>query len=236
MLTVIPPTAYGRLGALLSALIVVCALISLTLHRDVYHHTPRPDFYSYYTNVSTVIVLVYFSIGAPLLYAKAPLRRFIPVVEFSIAMMIMLTHIVFHNLLFPALRKVVRDAEPSCDLSMLIVNNLFIHYLVPWLTFAYWLLCSPHKDVVTLPGTLVWLLVPLTYLYSVFRRARYGNIAGTDSPYPYPFLDAKQYGVKRVLLICLGLLALCILASLAVYAAVQLLYAYFGGGHALILI
>ena len=78
MLIVTPPALYGHLGALLSALIVVCACIGLTLHKDVYAHTPRRDFYCYYTNVSNLIVLLYFALIAPWLYARAALCRFIP--------------------------------------------------------------------------------------------------------------------------------------------------------------
>ena len=88
MLIVTPPAFYGHLGALLSALIVVCACIGLTLHKDVYAHTPRRDFYCYYTNVSNLIVLLYFALIAPWLYARAALRRFIPAAEFSVMMVI----------------------------------------------------------------------------------------------------------------------------------------------------
>ena len=44
MLVVIPSAPYGRLGALLSALIVVASLIGLTMHKDFYAGVRRRDF------------------------------------------------------------------------------------------------------------------------------------------------------------------------------------------------
>lgn len=236
MLIVTPSALYGRLGALLSALIVVCACIGLTLHRDVYAHTPRRDFYGYYTNVSNLIVLLYFALLAPWLYARAALHRFIPVAEFSVMMIILLTHLVFHNLLFPEIRRAARGMPRSRETAIMAADNAFIHYLVPWLTALYWLLCSPRKNALTLPGVLVWLAVPLLYLLRVFLRARRGNLAGTDSPYPYPFLDAQRLGAGRVAGICLTLLAACVLASVSLLLLVRLSFAQWGGGHALLLI
>ena len=236
MLIITPPALYGHLGALLSALIVVCACIGLTLHKDVYAHTPRSDFYWYYTNVSNLIVLLYFALIAPWLYARAALRRFIPAAEFSVMMVILLTHVVFHNLLFPDILRAARKTRRTRETDIMAADNLFIHYLVPWLTCLYWLLCSPDKDALTLPGALVWLAVPLIYLLCLFLRARRGNLAGTDSPYPYPFLDVQRLGAGRVARICLLLLALCVLVSLALLLAVRLSFARWGGGHALVLV
>lgn len=236
MLIVTPAALYGRLGALLSAFIVVCACIGLTLHRDVYAHIPRRDFYMYYTNVSNLIVLLYFALLSPWLYARAALRQFIPVAEFSVMMIILLTHLVFHNLLFPQIRRSMRGAPRNRETAIVFADNLFIHYLVPWLTALYWLLSSPGKDALGIAGALVWLIVPLAYLLCVFLRARRGALAGTDSAYPYPFLDAARHGARRVAMTCLLLLMLCIGASLALLLAVHLAFGAFGGGHALVLI
>ena len=236
MLIVTPAALYGRLGALLSALIIVCACIGLTLHRDVYAHTPRRDFYMYYTNVSNLIVLLYFALLSPWLYARAALRRFIPVAEFSVMMIILLTHLVFHNLLFPEIRRAARGMPRSRETAIMAADNAFIHYLVPWLTTLYWLLCAPQKDALTLPGALAWLAVPLLYLLRVFLRALRGNLAGTDSPYPYPFLDVRRLGATRVAGTCLTLLAACVLASVTLLLLVRLSFAQWGGGHALLLI
>ena len=235
MIVVIPPHLYGRIGAVLSALIIVLSAIGLTLHRDVYAHSVRRDFYCYYTNLSNLLVLVYFAAAAPFLYAmESPL---IPIIEFSVAMSIALTHIVFHFILLPALRHAI-EAMPSCSQTRLLAaDNLLIHYIVPWLTILYWLLCSPRKDTLTLKNGLLWLLFPAFYAGAILLRARfYGNLAGTDSPYPYPFMDVHILGAKRVALTCLRLFILFSAVSCMLVGGIHLLADNIGVGHPLVLI
>lgn len=237
MLVVIPNAPYGRLGALLSALIVVSAMIGLTMHKDFYAGIRRRDFYAYYTNLSNLLVLLYFAFAAPLLYAKARLRPLIPHVEFGLMMGILLTHSVFHLLLLPGVLGQVRRMARTREYFILLSDNLIIHYLVPWLVILYWLLCSPDKAALGPSDAACWLAVPLLYLGAVLLRARLcGDIAGTDSPYPYPFLDVRSRGAARVALTCLLLLALCLFAGLGIIVALRAALALFGSGHALVLI
>ena len=91
-----PNALYGRVGAVLSALIVVSCFIGFTLHHDVYASIPRRDFFWYYTNLSNLLVVVYFSFAAPFFYARSAFGRFVPFAEFSVTMAIMLTHLIFH--------------------------------------------------------------------------------------------------------------------------------------------
>ena len=104
MLMITPQSLYGSVGTTLSALIVVACLIGFTLHSDVFSGTPRKDFFWYYTNLSNLLVAFYFSCAAPVLYARSALRRFIPFAEFSVTMSILLTHAVFHLVIFPGVR------------------------------------------------------------------------------------------------------------------------------------
>ena len=71
MLAFVPDYPYGRPGAVLSALIVVFSLIGLTMHRDFYAGKRRRGFFCFYTNLSNLIVLIYFALIAPRLYACA---------------------------------------------------------------------------------------------------------------------------------------------------------------------
>ena len=237
MIIVTPPTLYGRLGAILSALIIACGFIGLTIHKDVYDHRARRDFYCYYTNLSNLVVLLYFAFAAPLFYARSALRRYIPLVEFSVAMCILLTHLVFHFVLFPFVRRQGMQAAASRETSILAWASLFTHYVVPLLTIAYWVLCAPLKQTLTLREAPVWTVLPLVYVCWIFSHAGHrGPISGTSSPYPYPFLDVKALGAGRAALNCLALYALCTLVSCGVVLVIQALYALFGGGHALLLI
>lgn len=237
MVVVIPDEPFGRLGAVLSALLAAFSLIGLTVHKDFYAGRRRKDFFSFYTNVSNLLVLLYFSLIAPRLYASARLRPLIPHAEFLLMMSIMLTFVVFHHILSPAIYREMRHAPLNREFAIVFTDNFIIHYLVPWLVLAYWLLCSPGKRALRPADALLWTLVPLLYLGYVFLRAALsGNIAGTDSPYPYPFLDIGRLGVRRVAAACALLYGVCAVAGLSVVALTRLSFAQFGGGHALILI
>lgn len=237
MLVVIPDEPFGRLGAILSALIAAASLIGLTVHKDFYAGRRRKDFFCYYTNVSNLLVLLYFALLAPRLYGSARLRAYIPHAEFSLMMSIMLTFMVFHHLLSPAIYREMRNAPRDRDFAIVFTDNFIIHYLVPWLVMLYWLLCSPGKRMLGLPDALLWTLVPLGYLGWVFLRAPLrGNIEGTDSPYPYPFLNVRRLGARRVTAVCTMLCGACAVAGLVIVRLTQLAFAHFGGGHAFVLI
>lgn len=237
MLAVLPSAAYGRLGAPLSALIVVFSLIGLTMHKDFYAGVRRRDFYCYYTNLSNLLVLIYFALIAPRLYGAARLRALIPHAEFMVMMSIMLTFFVFHHLLFPSIRGQLRSATFTREFAILFVDNFIVHYLVPWLVFAYWLLCAPGKAALRAADGLLWTIVPLLYLLFITIRARVrGVIDETGSPYPYPFLDVGRRGLSSVVRTCAGLYALCAASGVAVVIVIRLLVARFGTAHALFLI
>lgn len=237
MLVVIPSQPFGRLGALLSALIAAASLIGLTVHKDFYAGRRRRDFCCYYTNVSNLLVFAYFALLAPRLYGSARLRPLIPHAEFSVMMSIMLTFMVFHHLLSPAIYREMRTAPRDREFAIVCVDNFIIHYLVPWLVFAYWLLCSPGKSALRAADAFYWTLVPLLYIAYIFLRAPLrGEIEEAGCAYPYPFLNVESRGVRRVVFSCAAMYCACFLAGLAVVALTQLSFAYFGGGHALILI
>lgn len=230
-------TPYGRTGTALSALIVVSCLIGLTMHSDFYAGRRRRDFFCYYTNVSNLIVLLYFALVAPALYATPALHALIPHVEFIVTMCIALTFCVFHLLLSPAVRIMVKSLPHTPNYRIMWVDNLFIHYIVPWLTLAYWILCSPGKSALKLWDAPLFTLIPLLYLLFIFLRARKGiNIHGENSPYPYPFLDCNARGIRRVMRTCMALFAICLASALWVLLTLFLTFSRWGGGHAFILI
>lgn len=237
MLSVIPSAAYGRLGAALSALIVCAAIIGLTMHKDFYAGVRRRGFFCFYTNLSNLLVLIYFSLAAPRLYANKALHILIPHMEFAVMMSIMLTFCVFHLMIFPAVSAAAKRAEHTREFYIAVVNNVIVHYAVPWLVFLYWLFCSPQKHTLGAGDALLWTAIPAVYLMLVYLRARSGRIIEeAGSPYPYPFLDADALGVRRVLRICVTLYCACAAAGFAVIAVIRALTLLFGTGHALILI
>lgn len=231
------PALYGRTGAVLSALIIVFCAIGLTMHKSVYDGKPRPHFYCYYTNLSNLLVLVYFGILSPLLYQYPNLRRFIPAAEYCVAMAILLTHLVFHFILFPVIRPQLRNTRRTFHFRILAADNLIIHYIVPWLVLLYWLLCSPGKQHIPFYAALLWTILPAIYLCFILLRARtQENLHETASPYPYPFLDVSVCGAKRVAMNCLRLYALCTAYSTILLLLFRALFSFFGAGYALMLV
>lgn len=236
MLSGIPDTLYGRAGALVSALIVICCVIGLTMHRDFYAGRRRKDFFCFYTNLSNLLVLAYFALIAPRLYAASAGQPLIPHAEFAVMMCIMLTFSVFHVLLYPAIRMAAENMPHTRDYRIVYADNLIVHYLVPWLVFVYWLLCSPGKQTLGLKDAFVWTLIPLVYVLMMFLRAAGGRIIeDTQSPYPYPFMDVRALGMRKVAVFCAGLYGAALLAGAGVIALVRIAFTIFGT-HALILI
>ena len=237
MLMIMPDSLYGHIGAVLSALILSACFVGLTLHPQVYSGVPRKDFFWYYTNLSNLLVAFYFSTISPFFYAESRLYPLIPFVEFSVTMSIMLTHAVFHLMIFPGIRQQLNTIVLSREAKMLAANNLLVHYIVPWLVMLYYLFCTPRKNTVPLLAAPLWLLFPLAYAGVVFLHAANDKkIPGTNRLYPYPFLDAALLGKKRVCLACAGMLVLCALASVALLLLLRALYAFAGGGKPLFLV
>ncbi len=216
------------LGTVLSALIVVFSLIGLTLHGDFYAGVCRRDYWAYYTNQSNLLVFAYFALGAPLLYASQALHALIPHAEYALMLCIMLTHLVFHHFLAPFIMEETIYTPHAPNERIARADSAVQHYIVPLMTLAYWLFCSPGKWTLDAGDALYWLAFPGAYVAFVLVRARVrGCIHQTRSAYPYPFLDVAFFGSGRVVQLCGVLLLLSAAAGftgvLAVRAAFSLL-------------
>lgn len=237
MLVNTPNALYGRIGAVLSALIVVFCVIGLTMHKEFYAGKKRAGFLCFYTNLSNLLVGIYFGLIAPYLYARSSLHFLIPHAEFFLMLSIMLTFSVFHTLLFPSLRIAVNRARHNREFFIVCIDNTIVHYLVPWLVLLYWLLCSPGKAYLGFADAVIWTLFPLIYLIMIYIRAAKGKIIEeTQSLYPYPFLDIGILGKKTVLRTCAILYGVCAAAGAGIVLFTKLLFLIFGGGHAVMLI
>lgn len=229
MLALVPSFPNGRLGAVFSALIVVFSLSGLTIHKDFYAGKRRRGFFCFYTNLSNLLVLVYFALIAPQLFAHSALHALIPHADFAVMMSIMLTFCVFHGLIFPSVRIAAAHAPHTREYRIVVCDNFIIHYLVPWLVFFYWLLCSPGKNALGIPDVFVWTCFPLVYVLFIFLRAQSGAvIEEAGSPYPYPFLDIGALGLFRVGYICTLLYVACVLVGLSVIGLIRLFALFFG--------
>lgn len=199
----------SSLGAVLSALIVVFSLVGLTLHSDFYAGIARRDYWVYYTNQSNLLVFVYFSLIAPLLYGCEILHALIAHAEYALMLCIMLTHLVFHHFLAPFMLEETIYTPRAPNQRIARADSAIQHYIIPLMTFAYWLFCSPGKHTLDAGDAVYWLIFPSAYLLFVFIRAvMRGCIHQTHSAFPYPFLDIHRFGTRRVLRLCGVLLML----------------------------
>ena len=218
----------SRLGTVLCALIVIACVIGLTMHRDFYALRLRKDFFCFYTNVSNLIVLIYFAAVSPRLYASQSLHPLIPHAEFAVTMQILLTLSVFHLVLFPAIRKTIQKMPHTRAYMIVCTDNLFIHYLVPLFVLVYWVFCAPGKDMLTFCDALYWLAIPTLYAAYIFIRAPLcGRIEEAGSAYPYPFMDVQALGCRRVAAYCALLFAISIAAGLTIIVMTRVIYAVF---------
>lgn len=107
---------------------------------------------------------------------------------------ILVTGVVYHFLL-----------GDSSVASFFDIDNLIVHYVVPFMFVLDWILFDKRKSYTVL-DPLTWTLIPAIYLvYALIR----GAIVGQDNPlqYAYFFIDVNIYGYGGVLLWALGLTA-----------------------------
>ncbi len=140
----------------------------------------------FYTNQSNLVVCLYhLALAAALLFLPG-WQGFLlhPVVQMSVSLCIMVTFLVFHFMLAKYI-----NLPPA--------QNRLVHYIVPLLTQAEWLLLA-EKSGLTFSSALLWMLLPLAYMIFIcLRAALCGNIPYSESPWPYPFMDLKNLGFGR---------------------------------------
>ena len=145
------------------------------------------NFFSYFTveaNTFAVVVLL----------ASALARRTTPPLDFfrGASTMFMTVVLLVFSLLLADLEASVLTAVPW--------DNTVLHYVMPVVVIADWLVDPPSRRV-PFRSALWWLLVPSIYVaYSLVR----GSLVGW---YPYPFLDPRPDGYGPVVLVCLALIA-----------------------------
>lgn len=98
------------------------------------------------------------------------------------------------------------------------INDIFVHYLVPFSTVIDWMLFQP-KGQWNLKQPLYWLIMP--FCYFCFTMVR--GLFVTDS-YPYFFLDIKTAGLGKFTFYTLVLLTLFIVFSYIFTFADRFLY------------
>lgn len=122
-----------------------------------------------------------------------------PKLKGATTMAITVTFLVFHVILKPTLFDMGMGEYASS------FGNISVHYVTPLMFILDWVLFD-KKFVYKKTDPIIWTMIPLAYFVFAIIRAQIGGIiAGTDSRYPYFFIDIDQYG-WMVALFVLGLL------------------------------
>jgi len=180
--------------------LILCALTAgasgtgLLLHSRRPDGTHRRDMYVYYTNLSNLLVCIYY---AMLFLTGVVARQTVgmvlrgSVLQMVMACCIWITHLVFAFILWPAAKRAGKKMISFADTGRF-VSNLLVHYIAPLLALAEWAVCA-DKNGLNFFSPLWCLVLPFAYFaYVMIRGGRGVNIDGTSSPYPYFFIDAKR--------------------------------------------
>jgi hypothetical protein len=186
---------------ILRLIIIFSALCGILLQSGAFSGEFSLASFKMFTTLSNVFVLIYEIPAVIVLISSGGSRHFMPFLQFSSMMCILLTGAVALFML--------GDMFTNAD-NIMKTALFFLHDVVPVAVLADWLL-------LTKKGSFHWsypflsCIFPLAYLTVAFLGANYGFSLGMGgSLYPYPFMDVNTLGLKTVVLICLGLTAVYI--------------------------
>jgi len=157
------------------------------------------NFFSYFTNLSNIFAAVMLIIAAVFLLRRKELGTVGQIIRCSSVVCMALVGIVFSALL--------RDVDLGALLPWI---NILLHYAMPIVVVADWLVQSPPRPV-KFRSLWIAVLIPIAYLaYSMIRGA-------AIDWYPYPFLNPGTSGGY-------GAVALtCVIIAVAFFAVSALL-------------
>ena len=159
---------------------------------------------TYYTIQSNLICLFACGFYIWQLFTKKKLaENLMGLIHGGVLMCIMLTFLVYHFLLSPA---------QSFDMSTLSKSNAYVHYFLPLMMLANYLLFF-KKGLLQYKTIWVWTLVPILYCIFVFIYSAFGGRFGASNDIvPYFFLNYTLYGVfgvvKWIILLAIGYIGL----------------------------
>jgi len=185
-----------KLSIIYKTVIIACTAAGLMLTCGIPEGQFRPEIFAYFTNLSNLFVLIYFT-GDVIFLLCTPKGRtgesgtWLPVFKGVVTMAILLTGLVAAILL----GNLFANSSGSFKASL-----IFLHDIVPVLTVLDYFLFD-RKGRIGKFWPLVWTALPVIYLTFVTAAAGTGSSLGseTGSKYPYPFLDADRLGLPQVI-------------------------------------
>lgn len=165
---------------------IVCCIVALVLNSGIKYGKFMPHMFTYYTYLSNILVLVYF------ILALTPLKM--PEwVRGAVTTAILLTMLTYSFLLAPTMFAMGGKYAPFS------FGDIMVHYVVPLLMiYEGVFVAKPGSYKIWYPWT--WTAIPIVYfIFVLIRGAVGGVIYGTDSSYPYFFVDPAMVGVGGVI-------------------------------------
>lgn len=179
-----------------SLALALLALSGVLLQAGFHKGTYRLGTFSYYTNLSNLIVGIWQLLIFASCFDGGTFYDGLtsPGVRYALTLMIWVTHLVYHFLLVPDYKK--RKGEEFAG-DFYTYQNLDVHYVVPLLTLLQWLVCADKE--VPFGAVFAWLIIPVCYLLYIMGRAM---VLGPEPRsgvyrYPYSFMDLDEQGWKN---------------------------------------
>lgn len=195
-------------------LVVGVGIAGLILHSGLLSGNLRTNMFIYYTNLSNLVAIVCFI----LLIIQQLLKRESASLTWFKGMtsaIILLTFFTYHFVLLPLILENPDYFTGSVELGNVSApGNIIVHYILPWLCILDGLLFDTPRMVYTWKDPLKWALGPLVYwVFGMLHGWTGGIIEGTQSRFPYPFMDVDQLGWSKVGLYSLIVLIVFLLLS-----------------------
>lgn len=170
----------SRIVAIVFRLVFAAAALGAIAFQLFAVHIPKgynvPNFFSYFTNLSNIIISVVFIVSAIRLITSRTPTRADTAIRGAAVVYIAFVGLVFNTLLM------------GTDLSAINPTvNVILHYVLPIAGIVDWVVWSPHNRL-RFAVTLWWMIFPAAYAtFSVVRGA-------VDGSYPYPFFNPTAVG------------------------------------------
>ena len=193
------------LQIILEIFIVLIAAYGMVMHSGWVQCEVRHDFFRYYTNLSNLLVAMFYLIRTVVRILRTYDGFFGKIIFselwfYSVTMCIFLTFGIFHFVLVPQLKKAPSDSGEFKFLHSF--SNYIVHYIVPLLSLLNWLIFA-KKEEMSYSWALIWTVIPWIYVvYAMIMGAKGKIIERTDSAYPYDFMDVSRHGWKIVVRNC----------------------------------
>lgn len=173
-------------------LVALIAIVGLLHGTGIIKGKFYGDSLVYYTNLSNLVVAIFMLTQATLEVLELTKKGFKTPKIFvrfkgAIVIMILVTGLIYDFLL----------ADYSDLAGTFSISSTCLHFLVPYLTLADWLIFD-EKGKFKKFDPLLWLITPCLYLPFIYIRSIF--VQGTGSViYPYFFLDPTKIGVGGVI-------------------------------------